>query len=57
MLAREGIKPPTSEAGHSELPNNPASKYSELSIMSSDDSIAMRKRLRDNLAREFDNYF
>jgi hypothetical protein len=29
----------------------------EYSILSSEDSIAIRKRMRDNLNREFENYF
>ena len=29
----------------------------EYSILSSEDSIAIRKRMRDNLSREFENYY
>ena len=55
MLIRESntLAPAASES----MSQVNANQYSELSILSSDDSIAMRKRLKENLAREFDNYF
>ncbi len=48
-LLRTNVKQSLSEAA-SDL-----GKYQD--ILSSDDSIAQRKRLRDGLAKEFDNYF
>lgn len=48
MLGREGKKHIATDS--ISQPN----KYSELSILSSDDSILMRKRMAENLTRDFE---
>jgi hypothetical protein len=50
ILNRESVKPSSTD-----IIANQGAKFHDFSILSSDDSIEMRKRRKENMQREFSN--